>query len=341
MLMVQTFHSIHEIDPEFISSLELLLEDEVPSFSFLEQSEDLAPETDTFTYFLFFGPTQNAPIGFSRLSLRKIPWQNYVPWWKRLMFWNKDYLHWKQVSWLSLHSSEGPCVFDPKFKRSGKEKMISIFRESMNRSDFVAGEISHYNEIQDYEIGWNECFLTHKKMWILGAYERNCKSYQDYLESLPQDITQEIKQDWKTLHKNLGIKLGDYPELKDAPALSIDDKTLDKLKKLNPQILTFEKDSEVLGCLIMLKGKNGNYFFEPFVFEKSSEPLVSEVLYSQYALLKFFEFPDARKCHLLKDHLKLTFDQKDDALEFELQGFKLTELKHSFSSKLKRLELPL
>lgn len=51
----------------------------------------------------------------------------------------------------------------------------------------------------------------------------------------------------------------------------------------------FEKDLEVLGCLLVLKGKNGNVFFEPFPFEPEGAALVRDELYTQYALLKFLK----------------------------------------------------
>jgi len=175
-------------------------------------------------------------------------------------------------------------------------------------------------------------------IWSLGPYQRDCKTYQDYLSTLPKDISLEIKQNWKNLHKNLNIKLGDYLNINEAPNLPIDDKIKAKILKLNSQILTFELDGKALGCLIMTKGKNGNFFFEPFVFETNPEPLIPEVLYSQYALLKFFEFPEARKCHLLRNNAKIVFDHKDDSLQFELQSFKVFELEQTFSSRLKRLE---
>lgn len=339
--MVQTFHSIHEIDPEFISNLETLMEEEIPGVSFLQETEDSAPESDTFSYFLFFGPTQNAPIGFSRLNLRKLPWKNYVPWWRRLMFWNKDYLHWKQASWQISNSLEGPCVFDQKFKRSGKEKMISLFKETMNREDFIIGEVTCLQDVNEFEIPWTETFKNQKQLWVLGHYERNCKSYQDYLENLGPDVAIEIKQNWKKLHKNLHIKLGDYPHFEDASLDKMDPLFKEKYKKLNAHVLTFEKDNEVLGCLFLMKGKNGNFFFEPFVFESAPEPIISEELYTQYAILKFFEFPEARKCHLLRENSKLLFENKDDCIQFELQGFKIFELKQTFSSKLKKIQLPI
>jgi hypothetical protein len=341
MLIVQTFHSIHEIDSEFISNLELLLEEETPNFEFLVQRQDEAPATDTFTYFLFFGPTQNAPIGFAKLRLREIPWKNYVPWWRRLMFWNKDYLHWKHVTWLIQDGLEGPCVFDSRFKRSGKEKMISLFKESMERADFVSGEITCLNDIQDYPINWPSCFVSQKKLFILGPFLRNAKTYQDYLDRVSPEISKEIKSSWKNLHKNLNVQLGDYPTLEDNLIdLPLDKDLLKKWTKAGAQVLTFEKDHAILGCLLMIKGKNGNLFFEPFVFESTEEPLITEELYIQYALLKFFEFPEARKCHLLRESSKIIFDHQEDAAHFEAQGFILKEVRQTFSSRLKRLELP-
>lgn len=40
MFIVQKFHSIHEIDPEFIQTVETLLQEEVASFDILVHNHD-------------------------------------------------------------------------------------------------------------------------------------------------------------------------------------------------------------------------------------------------------------------------------------------------------------
>src|SRR5690606_31825441 len=123
MLIVQKFHSIHEIDAEFVSSIEVLLQEEISGFDILIDRHDSAPASDVFTYFLFFGPTQNAPIGFAQICIRHLPGKEFLPWYKKMKFWNKDFEHWKEVIWQVGTGGHGLCVFDSKFARTGKEKV--------------------------------------------------------------------------------------------------------------------------------------------------------------------------------------------------------------------------
>ncbi|HXH73494.1 MAG TPA: hypothetical protein VNJ08_00915 [Bacteriovoracaceae bacterium] len=341
MLIVQKFHSIHEIDPEFIANIETLLQEDVANFDALVQRHDQAPSTDVFTYFLFFGPTQNAPIGFAQLSLRQIPWRNYLPWWRRLMFWKKDHLHWKQVTWQLGDGSHGLYVMDSKFARTGKEKIHELIKEYEARPDIQAAGIFCIKGLQDFQVSWDTGTKTMKEVYVLEPLTKAFKSYQDYLASLDPEIRGQIKAAWKTLHINETIKLGDYPTPAEAPtALPIEPDLLKVWAKWGAQVLTFENGGTILGCLLVLRGRSGNIFFEPFLFEPEGSPLVSEELYTQYALLKFFEMPDARKCHLMRFGAKLVFEEKADLLFFQDQGFQLKTITQSFHSRLKGLDRP-
>ena len=340
MLIVQKFHSIHEIDTEFIPNIEVLLQEDVASFATLVQRHDGAPEGCVFTYFLFFGPTQNTPIGFAQLCLRPIP--DMLPWHKKLKFWNKDHLHWKQVTWEIGDGSSGLCVFDPKYARSGKDKIAELIKEYEQRPDIMAEQLYCLKGLQEYGIGWNAENRWSKEAYVLEPLPKAFKSYEDYLKSLEKDVRDYVKKSWKDLHQKGQIDLGDYPSPLDTPkTLPIPAAQLEIWAKWGAQVLTFEKDLKVLGCLLVLKGRNGNVFFEPFPFEPEGEALVNDELYTQYALLKFFEMSDARKCHLMKFGSKLVFEDKEDLKFFQSQGFQLKTVVRSFQSRLKELSTPL
>lgn len=340
MLMVQKFHSIHEIDPEFIPNIEVLLQEDVASFATLVQRHDDAPEGCVFTYFLFFGPTQNTPIGFAQLALKPVP--DLLPWHKKLNFWNKDRFHWKQVTWEIGDGSSGLCVFDPKYARSGKEKIQELIKEYEMRPDIMATELYCLKGLQEFAIGWHEDNKWSKEAYVLEPLPKAYKSYEDYLKSLEKDVRDYVKKSWKELNQKGQIDLGDYPSPLETPkTLPIPSAQIDIWAKWGAQVLTFEKDLKVLGCLLVLKGKNGNVFFEPFPFEPEGEALVNDELYTQYALLKFFEMPDARKCHLMKFGSKLVFEDKEDLKFFQSQGFQLKTVVRQFQSRLKELMSPL
>jgi hypothetical protein len=342
MLITQKYHSIHEIEPEFITNIELLLQEEVPNFDTLVKIHDEAPSGHVFTYFLFFGPTQNAPVGFAQLCLKPLPWQQLLPWYQKIKFWNKDYLHWKQVSWGVSEGRTGLCVFDQRYARSGKEKVQEIIKEYERRSDVIAEEIFFIKGLQDFSIQLGSNVQSTKEFYVLDSLTKAFKSYQDYMASLPENIQNIIKGSWKELQRNGEIKLGDYPSPLETPkTLPIAGHILDKWAHWGGQVLTFEKDLQILGCLLVLKGKSGNVFFEPFPFEPEGRALVSDDLYIQYALLKFFEMPEARKCHLLKSGKKFMYEDKEDLTFFLSQGMLAKTIVQHFQSKLQSFSAPI
>lgn len=343
MLIVQKFHSIHEIDPEFIPSLELLLQEEVPSFNYLVEKHDTAPASDVFTYFLFFGPTQNTPIGFAQLCLRQLPGEKLISWQKKVFkFWDKDHEHWKELIWKVGDGHAGLFVFDSRYVRSGKEKVLELIREYELRDDIKAQEIHSLKGLQDFQSSWEVENKWSKDTFVLDPLIKSSKTYQDYLQQLNADVRRQIKHSWKSLHQQNEVELGDYPSPHEAPkTLPVSEEQLTSWEKAGAQILTFEKDLEVLGCLVVFKGRNGNIFFEPFPFEPEGNSLVPDELYTQYALLKFFEMSDARKCHLLKFSSKLAFEDKEDLKFFLDQGFQFRTITQSFASKLPQLTSPL
>ena len=341
MLMVQKFHSIHEIDPEFIPNIEVLLQEDVASFETLVQRHDGAPEGHVFTYFLFFGPTQNTPIGFAQLCLKPVRTE-FIPLLKRMAFWNKEHEHWKQVTWEIGDGSPGLCVFDAKYTRSGREKIQELLIEYEKRPDVMASETFCVKGLQDFTSEWSTDNVWTKEMYVLEALTKASKNYQDYLDNLEDDVKKFVQKSWRDLHKKDKVELGDYPTPLETPnTLPIPAEQLQIWAKWGAQVLTFEKDLKVLGCLLVLKGKNGNVFFEPFPFEPEGQSLVNDQLYTQYALLKFFEMPDARKCHLMKFGSKLVFEEKEDLKFFQAQGFQSKTIVRKFQSRLKDLQRPL
>lgn len=340
MLMVQKFHSIHEIDPEFIPNLEIFLQEDIPNIQNLIRKHDTAPATDVFTYFLFFGPAQNAPIGFAQLCLRHIDSAKYLSFGQKLKFWEKDHLHWKELIWEAGLGSFGMCVFDPRYNRSGKDKMQSLIAEYDARTDIMAQEHCSLKGLQDFKCSWDGLQKSQHESYLLDVFSKAFSSYQNYLESLSPALQQEIKQSWKKLHKIDEIQLGDYSPLEAPPTIPIPEELLKSWEKEKAQILTFEKDLKILGCLVVFTGKNGNVFFEPLPFETDTEHLISETLYIQYALLKFFEMKEARKCHLIKEGKKLSFDQKEEMQFYQEQGFQMKTLSKTFFSKIPELSRP-
>jgi hypothetical protein len=336
MLMVQTYHSIHEIDTEFVANLEVLLKTEVASFAQLVRSHDTAPEGDLFTYFLFFGPTQNTPVGIAQLTLRPVPWQNYLPWWRRwLFFWRRDHLHWKEAIWKVGDGSAGLAVFEPRFARPGKKKILEIIADYEQRPEIKASLLYEPQGVQEAPPLRAQDKRGTDKVFFLEPLARGPATYQEYLASLSPTVQAQIKEQWKALHKSGEVKLGDYAspaELKLPLPISVRDEA---------QVLTFEQDDRLLGCVLVEHGKDGNVFFEAQPFEPEEGSRVSDLLYTQYALLKFFELPAAQRCHLLRRGEKFHFESEEELGFFHEQGFGARTIERSFYSRLKGLDHPL
>ncbi len=343
MIIVQKFHSLHEIDPEFIPNLEMLLKEEVPNFHFIERAQDGSPETDLYTYFLFFGPTQNTPIGFGQVCLRSVPSDNYLSFWqklwKKICFWNKDHLHWREAIWNVFGGNSGVSLFDPKFTRSGMEKMQEIIHEYEPRTDIVAHDIHILKGFQTYKLKDSQPVILRQRH-VLESLPKSAKSYEDYLNALGSETKKEIKNEWKKLRAD-NLDVGDYPLPAEDLVIPFTKEELALWESWNATILTFEKNKKILGCVLMVPGKDGNYFFEPFPFERSEDATVSDQMYIQYALLKFHDVKEARRCHIFKSGGKLTFTDKNELDFFTQQGFQAKEISEVFYSRLERMTVPI
>ena len=340
--MIQRFHSIHDIDPEFVINVELLLEEDIPSFKSLVQIQDLAPQGCMFTYFLFFGPTQNAPVGFAQLCLKPVSFQKILPWHKKINFWDKTRSGWKQLSWQIGDGFSGLCVFNPKFLKQGKEALQSLLEEYEIRDDIVAEEIFYLKGFQEFHANSEKNVFFTKDFYVLDPIFRVSKNYQEYLETLDPNFQHLIKENWRNLHQVEKIKLGDYsnsmeiikkfPPAQDFPK---------DLISSDSQILTFEKGDSILGFLLVIKGKNGNIFFDSFSFESSNKAIIKEEHYVQYAVFKFYEMEETKKCHLLKSGKKYAFETKNEMAFYLSQGFGVKTVVRKFKSHIKELSIPL
>lgn len=343
MVLVQKFHSIHEIDPEFIPALEIVLQEEIPYFDKLVQQHDNAPTTDTFTYFLFFGNTQNTPIGFAQVKVTNLEKDDLIPWHEKISnLFKRGPKNWKQISWKVFDGAAGFGVFDPRFNRGCREKMNGLMRDYETRPEVMSEEIFSVKSSFDIRAPWINGLANKFEQYVLEPYVKAHKTYADYLASLTSETQKDIKAQWKEINQSGEIKLGDYPDISEAPKyLPLAQEKLDYWLVHGAQLLTFERDLEVLGCIVVLKGKNGNIFFESMPFESQNEMSVADDLYIQYALLKFFEMPEAKKAHILRNGEKLLFSHPEEMDYFIHQGFSVRTIEHHYFSRSPHLTKPI
>ncbi len=340
--MVQKYHSIHEIDVEFIPALEILLQEEIPYFDKLVQEHDEAPVEHSFTYFLFFGHTQNTPIGFAQARVTTIHSAGVLPWHKKMLGpLSKKNKNLKQVTWKVFDGGSGYGVFDSRFYRSCRDKMNSLLHDYEIRPEIQAEEFYCIKGSFEVKAPWPQIQSQKFEQYILEPYMKAHKTYPEYLSSLKKETQIDIKSQWKEINQSGEIKLGDYPDLSEAPKyIPLSQDKIDYWQAHGASLLTFEKDLEILGCVIVLQGKNGNIFFESMPFESQDEMIIHDDLYIQYALLKFFEMDSAKKAHILRNGEKLLFNHPDEIDYFAHQGFSVRTIEHHYFSRCPYLTSP-
>lgn len=324
MLLTQKFHSLNEIDPEFVTSLEQLTHEEWPDFNAWKLAEQQCPVDDTFIYWLFFGPTQNAPIGVTQVCLRKLNPEKSNPWWKKIggVFGVKPVDH-RMAIWSLGSSSDGPAIFDSRFGRSGREKFWQLQKEVEVRAEIMAESIVLPQGWGTPKPGWAEVPYENRQTWqALRPYEKRHKLYQDYLGTLPAEPRATIQGIWKNLHA-AHVKLGDFPTIASRDDLQAECPGADLAVFSDKPggLLTFQKDQRLLGAVHYQKGQQGTWFFEPIPLETHGEEVVGDQLYVQYALLKWHETTEARKLVIVKHNRPLRLNSPAEEEFFTSQGF--------------------
>jgi hypothetical protein len=333
MLITQKFHALKEIDPEFVAALEVLMQEYSQNFKAWVEREEKTPPDVTFNYWLFFGPTQNSPIGIAQVMLKKVNADNYLPWWKMItgMF-DKNKNFWKEAVWKIDQGQDGAALFDPRYLRSGKEKLLELLKEVNARQDVVKVEMHLPESYPTLKPDWPEVFNeTHSNYLVLKSYQRTHRNYQDYLEDLGAQKAQTLKAAWKDLHKQLKVKLGDYPTPESRKELLARHPKFDPTLILDFKggLLSFEQDQDVLGLVHYYHGVEGVLFIEPAPFESSVQPLVNDELYIQYGLLKAHEMEQVKKIVILQKSNAMILPDDEVAQEFKSQGFQIQKIKVS------------
>jgi predicted RNA-binding protein with RPS1 domain len=118
------------------------------------------------------------------------------------------------------------------------------------RDDIKAEEVIGIKGLQDFNLAWETESNQSKESFVLEPLSKANKSYQDYFESLEPDMQLFIKKSWQEIHKKEQIQLGDYGNPLDTPkTFPVSSEKLEAWSKWGAQILTFEKDLKILGCL--------------------------------------------------------------------------------------------
>jgi hypothetical protein len=325
MLLTQKFHSLNEIDPEFIPAIEILMHEHCVDFKAWKELEKESPVDETFSYWLFFGPTQNSPVGIAQVAFKKIDSAQYLPWWKKITgIFDRKLSQWKLARWQLCDGADGSALFDQRFARTGKEKLNELFKELEVRDDVMAMSITSPQGTNSYRPGWQQIHHENKSQWLaLVPLERKSRDYQDYLSALSSEESKTIRDSWKKLHKDSLVIIGDYPTLESRHELYQDCSGSDQstLDKFTGGLLTFQKGAQLLGVVHYQLGQQGTFFIEPMPFEPQGEEIVVDHLYVQYGILKAHEISAVRKIIVCRSGRPLRLENGNEAKFFLQQGF--------------------
>ncbi len=307
MIISQKFNSIHQIDPEFIPSLEELLSDKIPHFKVLEDYEKNAPEDISFAYYLFFGDRTNSPIGFAQLELKNgKPIKR--PFLKKIF--KKDPIEnqfEKTVTWSIPGQSKEGILFNPRFINSFEEGIKQILVELKEREDIIEQKIffsQAYSKIKDIT---QRPVLSHST--VPDVLIKNKSDYQEFYQSLDLKIQKDIKLAWKKVYRELGLEMQtfesfkhcfqykaegpkQYKELKSHPILN-----KYKNEESNIKYITLESKLATKVLLLFIEGTLGNTFYDVIYLDNEIPTLIVH----QLACMKFYETESASKLHFLGD----------------------------------------
>lgn len=315
MLMTQKFNSVNEIDKEFIPSLETLLSNNIPSFEFIRNYEENAPEDITFAYYLFFGNQTNAPIGFAQLELKNEK-EIKQSLFKKIL--KKDPVqeqYEKSVKWNIPGSLTEGVVFEPRYLKHAKEATEKVFNELFEREDILSQELRYSQAYQELQNISEADTIIFNQSEVAESLIKNQPDYQSFIFSLPQETREDIKSAWKILQKELQLKMGDYQSFKESFAYKTEGAKQYKELKNNPVVkkylnddceahfLTLESTEKIEALIIFSFGAAGNGFYE-IIFVNDHIPL--EIPH-QLAIIKFYESHNCERLHYTGDIAAVKF----------------------------------
>lgn len=301
MIFCREYSSIHEIDPEFIPSLEGLLEGTLPDLKFLEMEEKEKTDQEYFVYHLFFGPRTNSPIGFAKAVVH-IDKEVKPTFMNRLM--KKDGLE-KSVEWNISKDTYSGFVFDPRYSDGLKEASIKAIDKLYKGNEVLSQKLYFDGHDQNTFAKENNSI---ESTVMPDALVKNQGNYPGYLSSLSKEAATDIKSQWKRIYQDPEIKMGEYHNFKEAFAYK--ERGSEQYKELKNSslikkyqdancekvFLTLENDYEVLALSIYCKGQNHHHFFEVIMGNEN----FSIDLLLQTNILKFYEESSGTYLHAVK-----------------------------------------
>jgi hypothetical protein len=304
MLITQKYHSAFEIDPEFIPSLEELLQDNIPSFEWIKYQEKKTPEDVHFAYYLFFGDKHNAPVGFAQACIHNR--EGHGSFLGKFLGQNKRE---KSLIWSMQGDHFQGLVFDPNYLKEGIQKAKTLINEYNARDDINYHFVKiNARNTQDL-IALNP--LKTQKEQILDGLIKNEDSYEDYFKSLSPAIQKHIKNLWKDIYQEPRFKLGEFSSFKDCFSYKTNghkqyqelknSEKLELYKNFTDSYYTLETNEEVLAIIFFIKGKSDHVFCDFIALNRD----IDKDLLIQVCIMNFYDNMDYTHLHFLNQAREL------------------------------------
>lgn len=262
-MLVQKYHDIHAIDLEFIPGLEEILENEFTNFNELKEWTDKAPENIHFTYYLFFSPAKNSPVGFAMVQMTKIETSEKKFFGLRRVKEKDIYLSW------SIPGLTGQgIIYNPIFEDEVLTEFKGIrcefeARARVNHEEVTIGaknlEAALTQKGFEFHAGPFQ-ILPFKKIFndIEGYFSHKGLSYEDHFLKLKNLLNENqlkvsVHENFKDIFRNINNGNELYLYYRSLPELT-------NFKKMNSKIICLWKNGSLVTTIGFVEGKNKKAF---------------------------------------------------------------------------------
>jgi hypothetical protein len=279
-MIVQKYHSLSEIEDEFILSLNDLVSDSFMDTESIKLNEKDFPESSTFHYYLFFGVENNSPVGFCRFIFNSLTETE-----PKLFGLLKKQVISKSCE-LNLQGRFDSGLFcHPKYEKQVYQKLIEILEELRLRPEIKSIITYTSNILKNFPY---DC-----KSIPLG-YLKTHNNYKEYFDNLLDLSKNMIQSNWKTLNKNQ-ILLGKYQKLREMFATKTDgllrykavkeENLVKKYEHSCHHFLSIETNERPL-AIIFYFPKNKYHYFDYIILDES---LINPAIVHEFCIMHFYE----------------------------------------------------
>jgi len=225
-MLTQHFHSISEIDSEFITGLHELISDHMLTVDDIIEDEKSYPDNFAFLYTLYFMSGRNSPVAISRAILQK-----------NMTITNRWLGPFKKthqsllVQWSFPSTGHEAFIGNPLYKAAIWNKLLQKEMEFQKREGFQSTKITASMNDQQYLTNYS----NPKKIYsTVGPIKKTAQNFQEFL-TLQNIKTVEYFEQLESLVEENGITISGH---KDFSGIFFDSKYSEvEIEKLKTKLI--------------------------------------------------------------------------------------------------------